>query len=70
MENFNANSPICMTKVLTPEEIQVIVKNAHKVLEHLKSEVEKVAKSSDKMRLKNQKKMKDVNVSRSESLTD
>lgn len=63
LENFNANSPICMTKVLTPEEIEMVAKCARKTLEFMKGDVEKEVKSADKMKLKNQKKVKDVKVS-------
>ena len=52
-----------MTKVLTPGEIQMVAKWARKTLEVMKDDVEKELKSADKMKLKNQKKVKDVKVS-------
>ena len=66
LESFNANSPICMANVLTDDEIQKVAKHARKALEMMKAEVEAV----EKMKMKNQKKVKDVKVSTRSSATE
>ena len=55
-DHSNANSPICMTNVLKDNEIQKLAESSLKIIETIKNKYE------DKLKIKNQKNLKDVEV--------